>query len=262
MTQIKRIILNYEDFFFYIIHNNYGDFMFDETFIVIIKGFMSLLFLFFVIKLLGKKQVSQLNVFDYVIGISLGNLAAEMTINSDISVINGFMAMAIYGSCSLFVSFITNKSIIARRLISGVPVVLIENGKISKKQLKKVKLDLNDLLQDAREDGIFDISKVETAVMEVSGKVTFLLKSENEPVTLNDIDIKPNNKERLTANLVMDGNIMYNNLHAIGKDRLWLIRKIRNSGYKLEDIFLLIYNSEGKIVIYDNNYEIGKSTLE
>lgn len=235
--------------------------MFNGTINVIIKGFMSLLFLFLVIKMLGKKQVSQLNIFDYVIGISLGNLAAEMTINSDISIINGFMAMAIYGSCSLFVSFITNKSIIARRMISGVPIVLIENGKISKKQLKKVKLDVNDLLQDAREDGIFDISKVETAIMEASGKVTFLLKSEYEPVTPSDIELNVN-KERLTANLVMDGNIMDNNLKAIGKDRTWLIRKIRASGYKIKDIFLLVYNNSGEIVIYDKNYEVGQGVLE
>ena len=230
--------------------------MFDGTINVLIKGFISLMFLFLVIKLLGKKQVSQLNVFDYVIGISLGNLAAEMTINSEISIINGCLAMAIYGACSLLVSFITNKSIIARRLISGVPIVLIENGKISKKQLKRVKLE------DAREDGIFDISKVETAVMEVSGKVTFLLKKENEPVTLNDIDIKPVNKERLTANLVMDGNIMDNNLKSIGKDRNWLIKKIRSSGYKLKDIFLLVYNNDNNIIIYDMNYEIINSVLE
>ena len=235
--------------------------MFDGTIEVIIKGFMSLLFLFCIIKMLGKKQVSQLNVFDYVIGISLGNLAAEMTINSEISIINGFIAMSIYGLCSLFVSFITNKSIIARRLISGVPIVLIENGKISKKQLKKVKIDVNDLLQDAREDGIFDISKVETAVMEVSGKVTFLLKSEYEPLTPNDVNIKTT-KERLTANLIMDGNIMDNNLKAIGKDRTWLFRKLRRSGYKIQDIFLLVYNNEGDIIIYDKDYQVGKGVLE
>lgn len=228
---------------------------------ILIKGFMSLFFLFLVIKLLGKKQVSQLNVFDYVIGISLGNLAAEMTINSDISILNGFLAMAIYGSCSLFVSFITNKSIIARRLISGVPIVLIENGKISKKQLKKVKLDINDLLQDAREDGIFDISKVEYAVMEVSGKVTFLLKREEEPVTIKDMGIN-HKKERLTANLVMDGNIMLNNLKAIGKDTKWLMNKIKEKNKKLDNIFLLIYNNEDEIIIYDKDYKVGMGVLE
>ena len=228
---------------------------------ILIKGFMSLIFLFLIIKLLGKKQVSQLNVFDYVIGISLGNLAAEMTINSDISILNGFFAMTIYGSCSLFVSFITNKSIIARRLISGVPIVLIENGKISKKQLKKVKKDVNDLLQDAREDGIFDISKVETAVMEVSGKVTFLLKSEYEPITANDMKIDTV-KESLTANLIMDGNIMYNNLKAIGKNKKWLMNIIKENNVKIVDIFLLIYNNEGKITIYEKNYEVGMGVLE
>ena len=228
---------------------------------VLIKGFMSLLFLFLVIKLLGKKQVSQLNVFDYVIGISLGNIAAEMTINSDISILNGLLAMTIYGSCSLFVSFITRKSIIARRIISGVPIVLMENGKISRKQLKKVKLDINDLLQDAREDGIFDISKVETAVMEASGKVTFLLKSDNEPVTLSDLSIN-SQKEKLTANLVIDGNIMFNNLKAIGKNIRWLEKRISERNIKLEDILLLTYNNEGKITVYKNDYEVGLGVLE
>ena len=227
---------------------------------IVIKGFLSLIFLFLIIKLLGKKQVSQLNVFDYVIGISLGNLAAEMTISNDISIIDGFIAMAIYGSCSLFVSFITNKSIIARRLISGVPIVLIEHGKISKEQLKKVKLDINDLLQDAREDGIFDITKVEYALMEVSGKVTFLLKSDEEPVTNIDMNIK-NDKERLTANLVMDGNIMENNLKAIGKDNKWLMKVIKDNNYKLDDIFLLVYNNN-QITIYDKDYEVGRDVLE
>ena len=229
---------------------------------VLIKGFMSLIFLFLVIKLLGKKQVSQLNVFDYVIGISLGNLAAEMTINSDISIINGLLAMIIYGLCSLFVSFITNKSIIARRLISGVPIVLIEHGKISKEQLRKVKLDINDLLQDAREDGIFDITKVDYAIMEVSGKVTFLLKSEEEPLTPKDMMIKKDNSG-LSANLIMDGNIMINNLKAFGKDKQWLFRKMKEHGYSnIKDIFLLVSNSNGEVTVYENDYRVGEGVLE
>ena len=236
--------------------------MFDGTVTVLIKGFMSLVFLFLVIKLLGKKQVSQLNVFDYVIGISLGNLAAEMTINSDISIINGFVAMAIYGMCSLFVSFITNKSIMARRLISGVPIVLIEHGKISKEQLKKVKLDINDLLQDAREDGIFDITKVDYAIMEVSGKVTFLLKSENESITPKDLKINVYN-QGLTANLVMDGNIMYNNLKSFGKDEKWLMNKIKEKGFNdVNNIFLLVCNSNEDVTIYLKDYQISESVLE
>lgn len=229
---------------------------------ILIKGYLSLIFLFFVIKILGKKQVSQLNVFDYVIGISLGNLAAEMTINSDISIFSGLLAMVIYGSCSLFVSFITNKSIMARRFISGVPVVLIEHGKISKEQLKKVKLDVNDLLQDAREDGIFDISKVDYAVMEVSGKVTFLLKAEEEPITLKDINKKKTNPG-LTANLVMDGNIMYNNLKAFGKNEKWIMKKLKEKGISdISNVFLLTCNKEGNVTIYEKDYRVGAGVLE
>ena len=216
--------------------------------------------MFFVIKLLGKKQISQLNVFDYVIGISLGNIAAEMTINDDITILNAFLAMTIYGLCSLFVSYITNKSILARRFISGVPVILIENGKISKEQLKKVKLDLNDLMQDAREDGIFDLSKVDYAIMEVSGKVTFLLKSDEQPVTRNDLQIKKEN-DGLTANLILDGNIMVNNLKACGKTRKWLINIIKEKGYKMEEIFLLTY-SNNVVNIYKKDYIVHESVLE
>ena len=234
--------------------------MFNGTLNVFIKGFLSLFFLFFVIKLLAKKQISQLNVFDYVIGISLGNIAAEMTINDDITILNAFLAMTIYGLCSLFVSYITNKSILARRFISGVPVILIENGKISKEQLKKVKLDLNDLMQDAREDGIFDLSKVDYAIMEVSGKVTFLLKSDEQPVTRNDLQIKKEN-DGLTANLILDGNIMVNNLKACGKTRKWLINIIKEKGYKMEEIFLLTY-SNNVVNIYKKDYIVHESVLE
>ena len=235
-----------------------GDIMFD----ILIKGYLSLIFLFLIIKLLGKKQVSQLNVFDYVIGISLGNIAAEMTINSDISIINGLVAMVIYGSCSLFVSFITSKSIIARRIISGVPIILIKDGKISKEQLRKVKLDINDLLQDAREDGIFDISKVDYAIMEASGKVTFLLKEEYEPIVKSDMNIESVNLG-LTANLIMDGNIMYNNLKAFGKDEKWLIKKIKEQGYdNINDIFLLVCNNSGNVSIYEKDYYVKDNVLE
>ena len=235
--------------------------MFKGTIEVIIKGLMSLMFLFFVIKLLGKKQISQLNIFDYVIGISLGNIAAEMTINSDITIINGFFAMSIYGLCSLFVSYITSKSILARRFISGVPIVLIEHGKISKENLKKVKIDLNDLMQDAREDGIFDLSKVDFAIMEVSGKVTFLLKSEYEPLTSNDMKIKKSNNN-LSAVLLMDGNVMENNLKNINKNKEWLIKKINKNGYNNIDDLLLVLCNNDKLTIYDKNYKVSGGVLE
>ena len=235
--------------------------MFNDVLMVSIKGFMSLIFLFLVIKLLGKKQISQLNIFDYVIGISLGNLAAEMTINKDISIVTGFIAMTIYGLCSLFVSFITRKSILARRFISGTPVVLMEHGKISKENLKKVKINLNDLMQDAREDGIFDLSKVDYAIMEVSGKVTFLLKSAFEPLTANTLGLTLS-ENNLQAVLILDGKIMVNNLEKVGKSVSWIEKIIKSYGYsEFNEILLLLYDGS-KVTIYDREYKVKKEVLE
>ena len=161
----------------------------------------------------------------------------------------------------MFVSFITRKSILARRFISGVPVVLIEHGRISREQLKKVKLDVNDLMQDAREDGIFDITEVDYAIMEVSGKVTFLLKSDYDTATRKDLKINVNDKG-LVANLIMDGNIMENNLKAMGKDKKWLLNKVKERKMKVEDIFLLTCNNKDEIMVYDKNYQVENGVLE
>lgn len=229
---------------------------------LIIKGFTSVIYLFLVIKILGKKQISELNILDYVIGISLGNIAAEMTVNKDISILNGLVAMTIYAIVSLFISFITAKSIWARRFISGCPVVLIEHGKISKERLNQVKIDLNDLLQDARENGYFDISQIEYAIMEVSGKVSFLPKSKYRPINCEDMKIETKN-EGLVANLIIDGNIMYEHLKIINKDEKWLLKKIQKEGYeKIEDVLLAIYDNSNKLTIYPMNVEISNSVLE
>lgn len=133
-----------------------------------LKGSVAVIYLFLVIKTLGKKQISELNIFDYIIGLSLGNIAAEMTVNKEITILEGLVSMSIYGLFSLAVSIITAKSILARRFITGFPIVLISEGKISREQLHKCKIDINDLLQDARESGYFDISEINYAIMEPS----------------------------------------------------------------------------------------------
>ena len=229
---------------------------------IIIKGIVSLTYLFLMIKILGKKQISQLNIFDYVIGISMGNIAAEMTINKDISIINGLLSMTIYALLSLFVSIITYKSIYARRFLEGYPIILIENGKISKNSLKKVKIDLNDLMQDARENGYFNISEIEYAIMEVSGKVSFLPKAKYSPITNNDLNNKVSYKG-LCANLVIDGKIMHNNLKAINHNDEWLIKRLNKLGYfDINKLFLVICDSKEQLTIYEKDYITSSSCLE
>ncbi len=235
---------------------------YSNTLILIMKGFISVFYLFLVIKVLGKKQISELNILDYVIGISLGNIAAEMTVNKDITTINGLIAMSIYAIVSLFISFITQKSIWARRFISGTPVVLIENGKISKEKLKEVKIDINDLLQDARENGYFDLAEIEYAIMEVSGKVSFLPKSQYRPATCHDLKIKTD-YEGLVANLVIDGKIMKEHLKTIKHDEKWLMARLKKEGYdNLEDVLLAICDTKEKLTVYPMKTKFENSVLE
>lgn len=234
----------------------------NELLMMAIKGSIAVVYLFLVIKILGKKQISELNIFDYIIGLSLGNIAAEMTVNDEISIIAGLLSMSIYGLFSLFVSFITAKSIMARRFITGFPIVIIQDGKISREQLKKCKLDVNDLLQDARESGYFDISEINYAVMEPSGKISFLPKSKFHSVTPHDMKLKVDTNG-LSANLVIDGNIMERNLKAIGHDVKWLLKKLEKEGYNdVSNLLLVICDNKEKLTIYESNEKVETSVLE
>jgi len=229
---------------------------------MVIKGSIAVIYLFLVIKALGKKQISELNIFDYIIGLSLGNIAAEMTVNDDISIIEGLLSMSVYGMFSLFVSFITEKSISARRLITGEPVVIMENGKISREQLKKCKIDINDLLQDARESGYFDISEINYAIMEPSGKISFLPKNQYKPTTPYNMKIKVNNGGIL-ANLILDGNIMDKNIKTIGHNKEWLLNKLKQEGYnEPNELLLVTCDINEKLTIYKKDEKIDYKVLE
>lgn len=220
------------------------------------KGLTSIVVLFLLTKLMGRKQVGQLNMFDYIIGITIGSIAAEMTLNDEINFFEGAFAISIYAVVAYLISILTSKSIIARRLITGSPLLVIERGKILYTSLKKAKLDVNDLLQEARNNGYFDLSQVEYAIMEPNGKISFLLKSKYNPATNDDLKIKTNYKG-LCANLVIDGRIMEQNLKRIKKDEKWLRTRLENNGYsELDNVLLVICDSEEKLTIYEKNKEI------
>ena len=187
--------------------------MFDykEILQVSYRALISLVTLFLITKLLGKKQVSQLSLFDYVIGISIGNFAAEVTINLEAEWINGVVAVTIFGVVAYLVSILTMKSIILRRFFMGAPTVVIQNGKIIKESLKKIKFDINDLLEECRNNGVFDLTQINYALMEANGELSILLKPEYLPITPNDMKLKPE-KNSLVANIIIDKKIMPNNL--------------------------------------------------
>lgn len=224
---------------------------------VVIRGVLSLIILFLATKMLGKKQVSELSLFDYVIGISIGNFAAEITMNVDNQYINGVVAILVFAILAYIVAIITMKSIILRRFFIGVPTIIIQNGKIIRENMKKVKMDINDLLEQCRQNNYFDISEIEYAIVEVNGKISFLSKGENKPLTIKDMNLKAE-KQGLCANVVIDGKIMTNNLINMNKDEKWLEKELKIKGYSIDSILLATLDMNEKIVIYPkvNNEKI------
>ena len=217
---------------------------------VIIRSLFSLLTLFFLTKLLGKKQVSQLSLFDYVIGISIGNFAAEISINTDVPYINGIVAVIVFGLFAYLISVGTMKSIILRRFFIGTPTVLIQNGNLMYKNMKKVKFDVNDLLEECRNNNYFDVSQIEYALLEANGKLSILPKSDNTPLTRKDMNVK-SEKAALVANIIIDGKFMNNNIKNMNKDISWIKSNLKVMGYKnISNILLATLDTNEKINVY------------
>ena len=228
------------------------DINYNELFNVVIRGLLSLITLFLVTKLIGKKQVSQLSLFDYVIGISIGNFAAEMTINLESEELYGIIAVLLFGGIAYLVSVGTMKSIKLRRFFMGSPTILIEHGKILQDNFYKVKYDINDMLEQCRVNGYFDISEIDYAIVEANGELSILAKSEYFPVNRNDMKLKVS-KNGLCANVIIDGKVMYNNLKKINKDEKWLNKELKLKGKDISDIILATVDINDKVVFYERN---------
>lgn len=225
------------------------------------RTILVLVILFFITKMMGKKQISELNFFDYVVGITIGSIAADISLDIEKNMIAGIAALFIYGFISYIISFVSIKSILARRFFIGVPTVLVEKGKIIESGLKKSKIDVNDLLMEARENGYFNLDEIDYALMEVNGNISFLPKEKEKPVTKKDMKIKCSN-EGLTVNGIIDGMYMVNNMKAINKDKEWLDHELKVNGYdNYDNILLATIDNNYKVTIYEKNVKPDKNTV-
>ena len=202
---------------------------------------------------MGKKQMAQLNFFDYVIGISIGSIAAQYALVSDVSIEEGITAMLVMSSFSIAISYISVKSYKGRKILDGTPSILIENGKIINKNLQKAKLNINDLLEECRQKNIFDISEIEFAILESSGRLSIQVKSQDRPLKPRDIKI-PTTYEGLCANIIIDGKIIENHLAAINQDKNWLNKELSKQNIKNQNQILLAYlDTKGTLHIHKKN---------
>ena len=220
---------------------------------IILTSLLSVAAIFVITKLMGHKQVAQLDFFDYVSGITIGSIAAELATDIE-APWRSLIALLIYGLVSITLNLLTCKAPRLRRFINGAPTILMNDGVIYRKNLKSAKLDLSEFLLLCREQGYFDLEQIKTAVFEHNGKLSVLPKSAYRPITPKDMQI-PARAEHIGVELIMDGRVMGENLTRLGKSAEWLMKTLTLSGYNSpRQILLLIYHPEDESMqIYGND---------
>lgn len=216
---------------------------------VTFTSLISLLVLFLLTKLSGNKQVAHLTMLDYVISITIGSIAAELSTELE-NPIKPLVAMLVFGLSSLFISVINQKSLKLRRLLFGSSIILMKNGKIYEKNLKSTKMDLSEFLMQARTKGYFDISSIDTAILEPSGNISFLPFSNKRSATPEDLNLAPQS-DAVFLNVILDGVILEKNLKSAGFDRNWLENKLKANGNKVGNIFLATLDNSGNLNIFE-----------
>ena len=219
---------------------------------VILTSLLSVAALFVITKIMGHKQVAQLDFFDYVSGITIGSIGAELATDPE-SPEKPLIALGIYGLVSMTLNLMTHKLPRTRKYINGTPTILMNSDKLYRKNLKMAKLDLSEFLLLCREQGYFDLNEIETAVLEHNGKLSILTKAANRPVTPEDLKITAT-ATHIGVEVIMDGRVMGENLSRMGRDTNWLGKQLKAQGYKdSKEIFLGIYRKgEDKLTLYPN----------
>lgn len=179
----------------------------------------------------------------------------ETIISPPADTIKPFVAMIVYALASVLLSLLTNKSIKARRFITGKPSILYDHGTLYCKNLSKAKIDINEFLMQCRVNGYFDLANIETAILEANGQISFLPIANQKPVTGKDLNIHPS-QDYLVANVIIDGNIMQKNLAHTGHNETWLHKQLKAQDItKISDVLLATCDSNNILRIYKKNTE-------
>lgn len=221
---------------------------------ICLTAVLSIIELFFLTKLMGKRQLSQLNLFDYINGITIGSIAAEMAIAPLDEFWIPALALAIYCIIAAILSVLTNKSIKFRRVFSGKAMILMDNDKIFRGNLAKAKMDVNEFLSQCRLAGYFNIDDLQTVILEENGQLSFLPKAEKRPVNNNDLNRTPQ-KETAPVVFISDGKILQDNLKSCGKNEIWLREQLKEGNFPpIEKIFLAVCeNDSNQLYVYEMN---------
>lgn len=199
-----------------------------------------------VMRLMGKREIGQLQPFELAISIMIADLASIPMTEIGIPITNGIIPILGLLIMHLIISIINMKSIKAREIICGKPRILIYRGKIDEKALIKERFTINELEERLRGNNIMNLGDIEYAILETSGQVTVIPKPEKRNVIAEDLNITPE-YEGIPYDLVVDGKVMNKNLKKIGKDYNWLKKEVRKFNMNPEEVLIVTYDGKGQI---------------
>jgi uncharacterized membrane protein YcaP (DUF421 family) len=200
-------------------------------------------------RIMGKRQIGELQPFELVIAIMLSELAAVPMQDTGIPLINGIIPILTLMCIEIIISFLTLKSQKLRRVVCGIPSILIEHGKLNEIEMQKQRFNLDDLMEDLRMLGYLDISDIEYAIVENSGKMSIIPKSDASTPTRKDLKIKENDSS-LPIGIILDGKLNKENLRVSGYDEAWLSKQLKKSHVdRYEEVFIAILDSKGSLFV-------------
>ena len=216
---------------------------------VILTSGLSAVALFLIAKIMGHKQMSQLDFFDYITGITIGSIAAELATELE-NPEKPLTAMVIYGVITVALTKTTSRFPRMRKFINGTPTIIMSGGKIYRENMKKAKMDLSEFMVMCRQEGYFNLNDIGTAIFEYNGRLTVLPKATKRPVNPTDMNIVPP-PESINTELIMDGRILEENLKRMGLDASWLKKELVALGHKsAKNIILCLCDNDKNITLF------------
>lgn len=220
-----------------------------EYTLVLIRSVLSFLVILLLARILGKKQIAHLTFFDYITGITLGNISAALAIDTTLQVLNGIVGLLVYTFLTIVMAYGSIKSFRFRQLVEGSSTTLIKNGNVLEKNLAKVKMSYNDLMMGLREKNAFKIADIDTAILETNGKISVMKKTEYQTLTPKDIGmmVVPEHKPSL---IIIDGRLLEKHLNYLGYTKEWLLGEVMKQGASdFKDVFLAQIDSNGYVYV-------------
>ncbi len=189
-------------------------------------------------RLIGRKLISQMTFFDFIVGISMGSIVANAMIGKEASTLSSVIALITMSMLTIGIAYVHMKSFKARKIMNSEPTTIVHNGIIIEENMKNIRLTINELMMKLREKNAFNLADIEFAIMETDGQLSVLSKADKRPVTPEQMNIKVNSTG-LMKDIIIDGVLMEENLKGTELDKSWVISQLKRQDIK--DIYEVFY---------------------